>query len=314
MLVELVNIQSIRKGSYDIAEVGVTQIIGENSNGKSVLIKAMSFVANGKIEDQEERDAIINDNCEVGYIQMSRNGMTLLVCVARHRDNCYYKLTRADGTSITRTIRESGLDKIANEFGWVSFSGNICLQIFETFGIMPFVNSTATKDYELIDYVTTDKVANDFVETYEKETYPEFKSIVSSLKVKLETINQQLSSITIYDTEKYELILSRLKSYSRNIGLINTISITRLPITKAVKYIDIEPINVTRLPITKAFKYIDILPIKVNKLPIINIVIECDVLSSLSSYIEDYTKSINGYCPLCNTKFIDMVDGGHLND
>lgn len=88
---------------------------------------------------------------------------------------------------------------------------------------MPFVNNRESGGYAIIDYIITDKVANDFVDVYESQTYPAFK--------------------------KYEYILFKLKKYQRNIAQLITHTPTKLPITKAFKYIDIKPLIPNRLPI-----------------------------------------------------------------
>lgn len=286
MKVKLLNIQSIKSAEYDLTEKGITQITGENSNGKSVLIKAMSFVANTHIKDKDERETIIKDDCPSGAIIMERQGMTLEVVVARIRENCYYKLKRATGEVITRTIREGGLEKLADEFGWTSFDGGVSLQIFETFGIMPFVNNRMSSDYEIVDYIITDKVASNFLENYEKVTYPAFKKFVSDLKHNIEVFQRNLDGITIYDIEKYENMLHRLKAFQRNINHLITY----------------EP---TRLPITKAFKYVNITPIKVNRLPIYKIAPSTPKVNSLLSFIIDLHTTMNGMCPTCGTKLKD---------
>lgn len=292
MKVKLLNIQSIKSVEYDLTEKGITQITGENSNGKSILIKAMSFVANTHIKDKDERETIIKDDCPSGAIIMERQGMTLEVVVARIRENCYYKLKRATGEVITRTIREGGLEKLADEFGWTSFDGGVSLQIFETFGIMPFVNNRMSSDYEIVDYIITDKVASNFLENYEKVTYPAFKKFVSDLKHNIEVFQRNLDGITIYDIEKYENMLNRLKAFQRNINHLITY----------------EP---TRLPITKAFKYVNVNPIKVNRLPIYKIAPSTPKVNSLLSFISDLHTTMNGMCPTCGTKLKDREVCNH---
>lgn len=292
MKVKLLNIQSIKSAEYDLTEKGITQITGENSNGKSVLIKAMSFVANTHIKDKDERETIIKDDCPSGAIIMERQNMTLEVVVARIRENCYYKLKRATGEVITRTIREGGLEKLADEFGWTSFDGGVSLQIFETFGIMPFVNNRMSSDYEIVDYIITDKVASNFLENYEKVTYPAFKKFVSDLKHNIEVFQRNLDGITIYDIEKYENMLHRLKAFQRNINHLITY----------------EP---TRLPITKAFKYVNVTPIKVNRLPIYKIAPSIPKVNSLLSFISDLHTTMNGMCPTCGTKLKDREVCNH---
>lgn len=284
MIVELQNIQSILNATYDLSEVGITQVVGENSNGKSILVKAMSFVANTLIKDQDQRDALITDGYNAGKIIMSRNNMKLSVTITRERENCRYELLRASGEVITRTIREGGLEILADEFGWITFDGNICLQIFETFGIMPFVNNRQSGDYEIMDYIITDKLANNFVENYEKVTHPTFKEYVKGLKEKLEVARRQLSGITYYDIDAYQDMQYKLRKYQQNIQHLKVINLERLPITKAFNYIDVEEYIPTRLPIY-------------------TIIEEAPTMVSLLKDIKEFNEAYEGVCPTCGIKF-----------
>lgn len=286
MQVELTNIQAIAYAAYQLDEKGITQIVGENSNGKSILIKAISFVTNTRIKDEDERRAILNWNSSIGTITMYRNNVKLKVTVTIERENCRYELTRKDGSIITRTIREGGLEILADEFGWITFEGNVCLQIFETFGIMPFVNNRESSDYAIVDSIITDKVANNFIEEYEKQTYPEFKKYAGDLRAKIDSSQRVLDGITFYNIQQYEDMLFKLKRYQRNVSHL----VTYIP---------------TKLPITGAFKYIDIKPIKLTKLPIYKVAPLAPTLVSLSSFIKDFYTAAQGLCPTCGVKFID---------
>lgn len=292
MIVELHNIQSIAMARYDIAEKGITQIVGDNSNGKSILIKAMAFVANNLIKDKDQRESLINDNANMGIIIMSRNGMTLKVVVSRARENCYYELTRKDGSVITRTIREGGMEHLSDEFGWVSFNDEICLQVFETFGVMPFVNNRASSDYEIMDYIITDKVANNFIESYEKVTYPEFKRQITELKAKSDSCSRILDGITFYDIKSYEDIKYKLEYFKRIIP-------------------NMIPYEPTRLPITKYLKYSELIPMEFKRLPIFRVFPNIPEFKSIRNELANFSSVMCGVCPTCGIKFSDLEEHIH---
>lgn len=292
MRVELYNIQAIESAVYELSEVGVTQIVGENNNGKSILMKSMSFVANTLIKNKEDRFAMIRDNTSSGVILMSRKGMTLKVTISVEPENCRYDFINTDGKRITRTLREGGLDILAEKFGWISFEGNICLQIYQTFGIMPFVNNRETSDYQIIDYIITDKVASEFVESYEKITYPKFRETVGQLKTTSESLDKQLRSITIYDVERYEHILHKLKQLQRNIAHLHTI--------------DFEPIEVP-----KALKFANVVsPIDFKPIPVFYQICGLTQFSPIERELSEYSQVMNGVCPMCGTSLKDI--GGTL--
>ena len=282
MRITLKDVQSIKYAVYDIEEKGVTQIIGENNNGKSILIKAMAFIANTHIKKKNKREPLINDACNQAYILIERLGMKLEVCIARQNENCYYRFTDTDGSTIIRTVREAGLDKLADKIGFKTYSNNVCLQIFETFGIMPFVSNTEQGDWEIIDSIISDKVANDFVETYSQITYPKFVETVKYLKMKLEDVQRRFSDITFWDIEKYSDLSKRLSEYQRNVQHFVNYTPTELPVLSILNCIDVplfEPIE----------------------LPIFWVIPQVEDLRDLTNEINTYSKLYNGVCPTCGT-------------
>lgn len=287
MEVSLTNVQAIKSATYVLEEQGITQITGENSNGKSILIKAMSFIANNLIGDAEERETIINDYSDMAIIKMERLGMSLTITVTRERDNCRYVLVRKNGESISRSIREGGLDKLAEEFGWISFEGNVCLQIFETFGVMPFVNNRPSGDYDIVDYIITDKVANNFVDSYENITYPKFRQYVSELNSTISTCDRELQGITFYSITEYEDVLASLKRFQHNLPYLSVV----------------EP---RRLPITNLLKFVELLEIHPKKLPIFWTPPQAPTMTSLYSEISRLSTASNGRCPTCGSGLKNM--------
>lgn len=286
MRIILRNIQSISQAVYDIEETGITQITGDNSNGKSILIKAVMFVATCAISDAEERNTIINDKCNFGDIVMERNKSKLHVYITRERENCYYRYID-DTIDIKRTIVEGGLNKLVEKFGWVVFDDNICLQVFETFGIMPFVNNRASSDYQIVDTIITDKMANLFVKQYETITFPLFRKYTSELKAKQDFIQSQLNSITVYDIDMYQDILYKLKKYQQNIQFLMTIEPKRLNISSVVKHVNLSSIEVKRLYIPRVF------PVLIE-------------VKNISVSMNEYVTALNGICPTCGTLLINV--------
>lgn len=286
MIIELVNIQAITHAVYDFPDAGVVQITGENNNGKSILIKAIAFVANTLITKNEERESIIKDDCSYGTIYMIRGEQKLLVYVSRERGECYYQYTTST-LNVKRTIREGGLDKLASAFGWSTFSGGLCLQLFETYGVLPFVNNSAACDYEIIDEIITDRVANDFVQNYSSITYPLLRDAVAKYKQNVESCERELKAITVYDVAKYELMAARLRRYQEIVQYMIPYVPAKLPITKYMKYGTLKPVHMVKLPIFRIFP-----------------VLEAPV--SLSSYISSLHTALSGSCPTCGTKISEM--------
>lgn len=294
MRIELVNIQSIAHAVYDIPETGVTQIKGENSNGKSILIKAVAFVAKTLIEDAREREDLIKDGTSFGEIIMERGDFKLKVHIEKERLSSYYEFSNIKtGNSMKRNPREGGLEQIAEAFGFITFSKQVSLQIFETFGVMPFVNCTPAIDYQIMDYVISDEVGNDFVEKFTTITYPLFKEYVGRLKIKKEAAERQLENTTFYDIDKYQGIVDKLKSYYRNVSNLVYYEPTEIFVPTAVKYAEVPEYNPTEVPIIHLIEPLE--------------------AKDITDELERYLRAVNGRCPTCNTRFVDMKEDAYVN-
>lgn len=291
MIVELVNIQSIRRAVYDIPEVGITRITGDNSNGKSILFKAMAFIAKTEIKEKDKRKALKNRNSDYGRITVKRNGMILEVVISLDISGCSYTFTNPEGKVLKRTIREGGMEVMAEAIGFITFD-SLCLQIRETFGIFPFINNGQKNDCEIVDKIITDKQANAFVDNFKNVTYPAFKEFIKVQENKEAQIQKRLDSINFYDIDEYKAIYTRMNSYYKNMGKLSCYTPSRLPITKGFRYIPVEPYTPVRLPIKQ------ILP----SLP---------SLHSLIQEIKNLNSALDGVCPLCGLSVRESLSHTH---
>ena len=78
MNIILRNIQSFKEAKYEFPETGLVQIIGDNSNGKSILMKAILSVVTLKILTDEDRQALIRDTESIADILIGYKGKGLL--------------------------------------------------------------------------------------------------------------------------------------------------------------------------------------------------------------------------------------------
>lgn len=211
MQIRLKNIQAFVDEKLELPDKGLVQILGENSNGKSILGKIIKACATLEFTKQGKRETLIRDGEKEGFIVMEYKGKVLSVVLNRDRNQCYVTLRRTNDERVTRTIRDGGIDKLMYEFGFRVYDrNNIVLQLHETFGIMPFVNSSDSANFEIVEDVTTDTVAQQFVTSFKEVTYKRAREVVKEYTNKIETIQRASEVLVMYDYAAYADLAKRL--------------------------------------------------------------------------------------------------------
>lgn len=286
--IELLNVHAIEHAVYELEESEVTVIYGDNSNGKSILFNAIAFVLNGLIKDETERKTLIRDNQTRACIRMERNGLTLDVVIEEERTNCKYILKRADGTIIERNLRTKGMDKLASEFGWILPIKDVNLQLFETFGVMPFVNNTPAGDYEIVEAIISDPVGDAFIEKYSTITHPKFKEYSKDFKNRLNALENELKAIVMYDVEYYEEQAKLMKKLLKNVQHLKVFKPERIKIPEKTLFYDVKCFTPKKVPV-----YYIVEPLTGHV--------------SLGSLIDNLNEVLSGKCPTCGTELRDII-------
>ncbi len=285
MKIRLVNIQSFVDVEYDFPDAGLVQIVGDNSNGKSILEKVLKSIATLGFVNQAERDSLIRDGELEGKVYIEYKGKGLLVKLNRDRNLCVVSLMRKDGQGIARTIREGGLSELIEEFGFRTYGKKtITLQLHETFGIMPFVNTGDALNYEIVDSVTTDSVAQSFLTNFKEITYKQASELKKTYKGKIDNLTLTLNNIAMYDYVAYEALLENLRKIYKIVKNLKSVHLEKIIAPPKVKYIDVQPIKLEKI------KHVTFIP-RLEK-PV--------RLTDTLKRIQDYEQ---GVCPTCGRPF-----------
>lgn len=296
----LKNIQSIKYCKYEFPETGLVTIVGGNSNGKSILIKALESVSKLKIKNDECRKALIKRGEEVGTIFILHNNVALNVELSKDRGACSVTLQRANGEKVRRTFRDGGIEELLYEFGFRVYSNNqICLQIYETFGLMPFVNTSDMINGEIVEAVTEDSVAKEFLEAFKEHTYKNAKTMLKTIDDKIVTWESVLKNLVVYDYKKYEEMAVRLEDINAVLQSIDVIELEELKLPPRVKFIDIDKFELEKLHIPPNVNFIDIEPPVLHEISITRTLPFMIEFEDLGTELENMNTILNGVCPTC---------------
>lgn len=287
MNIILRNIQSFKEAKYEFPETGLVQIIGDNSNGKSILMKAILSVVTLKILTDEDRQALIRDTESIADILIGYKGKGLIVHLERERNGCYMVFVRETNEKIIRTFRDGGLDMLLYEFGFRVYNKNsLCLQMHDTFGVMPFVNTPISTNYEIIDSVTTDTIAQNFLNNFKEITHKTAKDLLKQYNAKLEGIQKAKSTMMVFDYIAYIEINKKMLEIYNILKYLEPIELEKLVLPPNINLVDIEVPNLHRIMF-------------LNPIPI------SPVLNSFLDVLNDMLEIQSGVCPTCGKKLID---------
>lgn len=292
----LKNIQTIDEFLFKFPEKGVVQFTGNNSNGKSILGKAVSRVVLQMLVHDDKRLPLIQDGKDSALVNMAYNKRGLIVNIDKDANKTYYGLIRENGEKVIRHLREGGITEILREFGFVVYGKNlVCLQICETFGLMPFINTPDTINGEIVNSVTTDIPSEQFLENY-KITFKEAKALMNNYKREITSCETALSMREPKDVSGLKELIERSKVVQEKATYL-----------KRAEHIILEPFPKLEFHYKKAEK--------LDMLPLITRYTKSPKLFNLDKYFVDMRKIREGRCPTCGKPMLsncshDKVQSG----
>ena len=209
------DIQAIHDAEVVLNDNTITEFVGDNNNGKSVTAKIVQYLTSGDIMHKDVREALIRDGANQGIVLFQWNKKQLALCVAiESRDSYVIYCPNSDEPTkcVKRYFNEKGIDVILEKFGFRVYNkGEVCLQVSPTWGPIPFVTTNGATNYEIVKDIEVDKVAEEFLETFEKITYPVFKNMSKNYKLRIEEKRNALSLIDQYDWAAYGRIAKEIR-------------------------------------------------------------------------------------------------------
>lgn len=284
----LENIQSIDKYLFQFPERGIVQFRGNNSNGKSILGKAISRIVFQHLIHDDKRLPLIQDGQQSALVTMKYNNRGLVVKIDKDVNNSFYGLIRENGEKVRRGLREGGIDALLREFGFVVYGKNlICLQVCETFGLMPFINTPDVLNGEIVNSVTTDIPSEQFLECYDL-TFKEAKQRMNAYNREIDACQASIDNHKIKDVSGYRELIDRA-----------SVVLARHEYLQHVDRITLEPFpkmefNLKRVP-------------ELEKIPIVTQLPAVNNLFSLDKQIVEMRKIKEGKCPMCGKP---LLEGG----
>ena len=282
--IDLQNIQAIGNAHIVVENNTIVEFVGDNSNGKSVISKVIENLVSGDIAHEDVRRTLIKDNTEQGVVIFTYNEkqLGLILKPAVKESLIMYKPNIVDDpeNAIFRAINDTdGLNAIVREFGFRAYAnGDICLQLHPTWGAIPFITTSGATNNSIVEDITRDKIADNFLSSFQTITFPVFKEKIARLQKEHDSAKAVLDNMESYDWRAYDAIYEELSEVYQQI--------------KDYEYCYIDDIPVPDLSV------VPVSNIQIPDIPIIQFYDLCSRIPYPKS-LDDYLKVLSGVCPTC---------------
>ena len=285
----MVNIQSHTKTILEFPRVGIVRFYGNNSNGKSVLVKVLNDVVSNAITRPSNRRSIIRRGHEYGELMMTRyDGTTLFIRIATEAAATYAELTRPDCPPVRRYLADKSIPILVKEFGWHYNSDHgVSLNIHQDVDGFLFVDTKKSVNFDLLNSVRSDQYAEASSHSFEKLLKASKKQRTDIVHA-LEVAQATYAALQYWDVEKETEVKDTCQYLARN---LEALDVPPMPPIHPVPKVSIMPI-LREMP---QLRYSKLLSPFTDKLP------------DIEKNMVELKEIASGVCPTCKRQLVDCV-------
>lgn len=285
--IKLTNIQCHKELVLTFDGNGVTALVGDNSNGKSVTVKVTKDLITGAITKPKVRAALINRKMTFGEaLYVREDGVELKLHLTREAATTWVSYKEPGKEEVQRYLSDKSYPDLVYKFGWhYNADRDVSLQIAENDAPLLFFTTSFKTNYEVIDSARMDYVANTAIENME-QLYKETRECKEASVARIQQNQATLNQLVTYDIDAEQNKKVTLEYYLRNL------KVAYLPKIPAV----------LPVPVVKVYSmYTPNIP-KVRYPAIFDI--QCNIPDIIPVAAELY-KIRNNVCPTCGRRFDD---------
>lgn len=221
------NIQSHTHTVLEFPEVGIIRFMGDNSNGKSVMVKVMQDVVSNNISRPANRRSIIRRGNSFGELLLeSYAGDTLFVHISLEAAQTYAELTRGDAPTVRRYLADKAIPVLVREFGWhYDDQCHVSINIHNDTDGLLFVDTRKQTNFELLAGMRSD--------AFTEAALAEIEILIKETRQKRDELNHAYEvaeatyvSLQSWDVEKEAQIRDEALYYAE---LLENLTMPELP-------------------------------------------------------------------------------------
>lgn len=217
------NIQSHVNTILEFPEVGIIRLHGDNSNGKSVMVKGIWDVVNNDITKPKYRASLIRRGAPFGELTYTRyDGIELFVHIHREAAQTYAELRKPNEPPVRRYLADKTIPLLVQDFGMhYNAAHSISVNVHKDDDPFLFASTRHTVNFALMDSSMSDK--------YAEHSLGELQRLESDAKKTIKVFEQQkqvdeatLRAVVLYDVDKERDRREKLAYYAFNLSKCET--------------------------------------------------------------------------------------------
>ena len=205
------NIQNHKEIVIELPPTGLIIFTGDNSNGKSVIVKTTKAIIQNDIRRPKKRASLINRNATFGEIEYVRDDdVKLTAHICRESATTYIKYEEPGEEPIVRYLADKSYVDLIRRFGWhYADNAGITLNVAEAEEALLFYKTSAKNNGEIIQTATTDPAADTIIESLENVLRDSRRIKESSADIVAST-REALNNLQIFNTMELEAVKKQL--------------------------------------------------------------------------------------------------------
>lgn len=233
----------------DLPPTGFIVFMGDNSNGKSVIVRATRDLLFNNIKKPQTRYDLVNKKAAFGEIIYTRDdGAVLIMHLAREAAATYISLTLPGKEMVTRYLADKNYMELVKAFGWnVVDDTDITLNISESDDALFFFKTPLRNNCKALQSATSDPLADKALAKF-KETLSDARKFRDNAASSARVITSTLNNLVIHDVEALSVKRQKVEFYYRNLGAIY---LPKLPVIKPVPKVRMYSVHTPKLPTIK---------------------------------------------------------------
>ncbi len=287
------NIQSHINTVLEFPETGIIRFLGDNSNGKSVLVKVLQDVVSNNISRPAARRSIIRRGNAFGELLLeSYSGDVLYVHIDLEASQTWAELTLAGQKPVRRYLADKAIPVLVQQFGWhFDNKSGVSINIHNDTDGLLFVDTRKQTNFDLLSSMRSDAFAEAALEQLQelvKTTKQKRDEMVHAYEVAEATF----VSLQSWDKNKEAEVRDECLYYA---GVLENLTLPELPLVELKR----TPVFVTPMP-----------TVPTMNIPHFHEPFEAPPAGA-QQLLRETAALVSGMCPACGRPF---VEGGHAHE
>lgn len=282
-------LQSIREAVLELPETGIVRFYGSNSNGKSIIVKALDDTISGNLTKPKVRLSLVNDKPgnTWGEIEFETySGTVLIIHIHHEAAQTWAQLSIPGEEPVKRYLADKNMPELVRRFGWhYNAERDISLNVCDSDDAVLFFKTSHRTNYDVLDSAMTDEFAVKSLEEFERLNQ-EAKNNKAKFKEQINVAEAAIANIKVWDIQQEETKKSQL------IYLCNNLEKMLFP----------------NIPKIQAIPRVTVLSLNMPKMPKIRRPFVLDTRLSIPDIIpigKELNQLLLGICPTCNKPLVE---------